>query len=204
MDSVAAAEGATCSGLRSLSFRRPPRRQSPRSSGRNPPISLGTAAAALTLSTHSRHTGPRVGTRMQSGPALPRLHTRQIAIVLVACDRSPGVIAACATMSWQIATHSSQMNADGPAMSCRTALCGVLQNEQRCSRSRLLKKNNNESSRFTHITRSRFRPRLSNSVFRALQLVLSGSCHRPWRRDGLSSRLRRRSIYACPVTVIQA
>ena len=32
-----------------------------------------------------------------------------------------------------MATHSSQMYVDGPAMSCRTALCGLLQNEQRCS-----------------------------------------------------------------------
>src|SRR5437773_150838 len=114
---------------------------------------VAIAAAALTISTHSRHTGPRVGTRMQSGPALPRLHTRQIEIEPVACARSLGVIPACATMSLQTATHSSQIKADEPAMSCRTALCGVLQNEQRYSR--VLKENNNESSRFTHIERSR-------------------------------------------------
>ena|SRR6266542_4064886 len=114
---------------------------------------VNIAAAALTISTHSRHTGPRVGTRMQSGPALPRLHTRQIEIAPVERGRSPGVVASCATTPSQTATHSSQMNADEPAMSCRTALCGLLQNEQRYSR--LLKKSNNESSRFTHIARSR-------------------------------------------------
>jgi hypothetical protein len=107
------------------------------------------AAAALTLSTHSTQTGPRVGTKIDSDSGLPRLHMRQIAIALVACGRSPGVVACRVTMSSQTATHSSQMKADEPSMSCRTALCGVLQNEQRCSR--LLKKSNNESSRFTHI-----------------------------------------------------
>jgi hypothetical protein len=54
---------------------------------------------------------------------------RQIAIALAACGRSPGVVASFATTPLQTATHSSQMNADAPAMSCRTALCGVLQNE---------------------------------------------------------------------------
>lgn len=44
------------------------------------------------------------------------------------------------------------MKADEPAMSIRTALCGVLQNEQRYPR--LLKKSKNERSRFTHIERS--------------------------------------------------
>jgi hypothetical protein len=55
-------------------------------------------------------------------------------------------------MSWQMATHSSQMYVDGPAMSCRTVFCGLLQNEQRCSR--LFQNSNHESSRFTHIARS--------------------------------------------------
>ena len=90
---------------------------------------------------------------MQSGLDLPRLHTRQIQTSSVAWGRSPGAVTCCATTPSQTATHSSQMNADEPAMSCRTALCGVLQNEQRYSG--LLKKSNNESSRFTHIVRSR-------------------------------------------------
>jgi hypothetical protein len=84
---------------------------------------------------------------MQSVPALPRLHTRQIEVTPVACGRSPGLLAPCAMMSSQIATHSSQMNADGPAMSCRTALCGLLQNEQRSSR--FLKNRGKENRRFT-------------------------------------------------------
>ena len=44
------------------------------------------------------------------------------------------------------------MKADEPAMSFRTALCGVLQNEQRYPR--LLKKSNDERSRLIHMTRS--------------------------------------------------
>ena len=53
-------------------------------------------------------------------------------IASVAGGRS-ALVAFCATMPSQIATHSSQMNAPGPAMSSRTALCELLQNEQRIS-----------------------------------------------------------------------
>jgi len=88
---------------------------------------------------------------MQSGLALTRLHTTQSKGSAVACGRSPKVVASCATMPWQTVTHSSQINADEPAMSRRTALCGLLQNEQRCSR--LFRTGNNERSRFTHMAR---------------------------------------------------
>ena len=125
---------------------------------------------------------------MHSDSGLPRLHMRQIAVTLAVCGRG---VASCATMPLQIATHSSQMNPDGPpSMSWRTALCGLLQNEQRYSR--LLKKCNIETSRFTYIAQSRQKEVLGSAFvacrttsFGPLQTdTVSGSCHRPWRKDG--------------------
>lgn len=84
---------------------------------------------------------------MLSGSGLPRLHIRQIEIASVARGRSAGLVACCARMPSQIATHSLQMNAPAPAMSRRTVLCELLQNEQRTSG--LLK------NRFNHMTRWR-------------------------------------------------
>lgn len=156
-------------------------------------VRVRVAVAARIRSTHRRHTGPRSGTTTQSGLALPRLHTRQIHTSAVICGRSPAGPAARATIPSQTATHSSQMKADEPAMSCRTMLCGALQNEQRYSR--LLKKSNNESSRFTRIAPSR-RKKLLDSAFdrRPSSAVFSTPCkqvpscsrHRPWRREAIS------------------
>lgn len=61
-------------------------------------------------------------------------------------------------------------------MSCRTALCGVLQNEQR--HTGLLKKSNNESSRFTHIARSRQKDVLDSAFALARRIASLGPLQR--------------------------
>lgn len=143
-------------------------------------------SAAFTRATQSRHTGPRVGTTMQSDSALPCLHSRQMEIAPLERGRSPGPAASCATMPLQTSTHSSQMNADAPAMRCRrTPFCEVWQNEQRYRR--VLKKNKNENSRFSHMTRSRLRPDACRAACSDLhQGVMIPLAPPPWRSAAIT------------------
>jgi hypothetical protein len=93
-------------------------------------------------------------------------------------------------------------------MSWRTALCGLLQNEQRYSR--LLKKSNNETSRFTHIARSPQKEVPGSAFALACRTTSSGALQTDTVRLAPPTVAQRRlsaargRIYAYSVTGIRA